>query len=196
MDGLYLYYYYEQKMGPFRMLTDLSVDEARKIVVSEVKKTHTEYTDVDGFLQMRYNCDARLRETFAARGGYIERNNPVYMMLGEHSSWATAYENPAVIKIPLAEIDPMTVSFTYGDSFVVFEQNKYSTEEYWGKVYFKDEILELISRIGYPPQVLYDFKAENYTKYSPVADHLLYVEAHVWSNSLLDKYRKANNAVY
>jgi len=55
---------------------------------------------------------------------------------------------------------------------------------------FRDEMLELISRIGYPPQVTYYFKAEKYTKFSPVADHLLYVEAHVWSNSLLDKYIK------
>ena len=192
MNNLYLYYYYEQKLGPFRMLTDLTVDEARKIVVSEVDQKHTKHTDIDGFLQMRYGCDARLREAFTARGGCIERDNPVYMMLGEHASWATAYENPAVIKIPLAEIDPITVSFTYGDSFVIFNQNKFSSEEYWGKVYFRDEILELISRIGYPPQITYDFKANNYTKFLPVADHLLYVEAHIWSNSLLDKYRNNN----
>jgi len=171
------------------MLTDLTMSGARKIVKSETKKEHTKSTDIEGFLQMRYGCDARLREAFSARGGRIERENPVYMMLGEHSPWATAYENPAVFKIPLVEIDPMTVSFTYGDSFVVFECNRFSAEEYWGKVYFRDEILELINRIGYPPQVEYDFKAENYTKYSPVADHLLYVEAHVWSNNLLYKYR-------
>lgn len=171
------------------MLTDLTINEARKIVSAEAEKKQTEYTDVEGFLQMRYGCDARLREAFTERGGRAERNNPVYMMLGEHSSWATAYENPAVIKIPLAEIDPMIVSFTYGDSFVIFGQNEFKMEEYWSKVYFKDEILELISRIGYPPQVTYDFKSENYTKYSPVANHLLYVEAHVWSDKLLNKYR-------
>jgi len=188
-EDLYLYYYYERNLGPFRMLTDFTVDEARKIVTADIGKKNTKYTDVEGFLQMRYGCDARLREAFLARGGRVERNNPVYMMLGEHSSWATAYEKPAVIKIPLAEIDPMTVSFTYGDSFVIFEQNKFSTEEYWGKVYFRDEMLELISRIGYPPQVDYDFKDEDHTKYSPVADHLLYVEVHVWCNKLLNKYR-------
>jgi len=189
MHNLYLYYYYERDIGPFKMLTDLTVDDARKFVSEEAAIKSTKNTDVEGFLRMRYDCDARLRKEFAARGGKITRQNPVYMMLGEHSSWATAYEKPVMIKIPLAEIDPTAVSFTYGDSFIVLNPGKFESKEYWGKVYFRDEILELISRIGYPPQVEYDFKNENYTKYSPVADHLLYVEAHVWCDELLDRYR-------
>jgi len=184
-----LHYYYERDLGPFRMLTDLSIDKAREIISNEIKNKQTKHTDIEGFLKMRYDCDTRLREAFAARGGRVERKNPVYMMLGEHTPWKSAYENPAEIKIPLAEIDPMAVSFTYGDSFVVFEQNKFSDEEFWGRVYFRDEMLELINRIGYPPQVEYNFKNKNYTKFSPAADHLLYIEAHVWSDSLLDKYR-------
>ncbi|MCL2212878.1 MAG: hypothetical protein FWB93_03510 [Oscillospiraceae bacterium] len=189
MHNLYLYYYYERDIGPFKMLTDLPIDQARGFVSKEAAAKSTKHTDIEGFLRMRYDCDDRLRKEFLARGGKVTRKNPVYMMLGEHKSWATAYENPVLIKIPLAEIDPLTVSFTYGDSFVVFNHGKFNKEEYWGKVYFRDEILELIGRIGYPPQVEYDFKDENYTKYSPVADHLLYVEAHVWSDELLERYR-------
>jgi len=186
---MYLHYYYNRDLGPFKMLTDLPIEQARQLITQKTATKSTKNTDVEGFLRMRYDCDARLHREFAARGGKITRQNPVYMMLGDHPPWATAYENPAMIKIPLAEIDPMTVSFTYGDSFVVLNPGKFESEEYWGKVYFRDEILELINRIGYPPQVEYDFKDENYAKYTPAADHLLYVEAHVWCDDLLDRYK-------
>jgi hypothetical protein len=111
------------------------------------------------------------------------------MFLGPHRQWRSAYERPAVLKIPLHEFDPLTVSFTYGDSFAALNPALSGEEEYWGKVYFADEILGVIARHGYPPHVKYNFKRGIFPKHKPINDHLLYVEAHIWSDEVPDKYR-------
>ena len=100
-----------------------------------------------------------------------------------------AYEHPAVLKIPLEEFDPLTVSFTYGDSFAIFNPALFGQEEYWGKVYFADEIRGVIERHGYPPRVKYDFKRGVYPQGKHINDHLKYIEAHVWSDEVAGKYR-------
>ena len=122
--------------------------------------------DIDGFLQKRYDRDKKLRDMFISHGGKPTRTTPVYMMLGEHKQWESAYENLAVIKIPLEEFDRLSVSFTYGDSFAIFNPSLFGKEEYWNRLYFVDEI-----------------------KDSHINHHLKYVEAHVWSDDVLDKYR-------
>ena len=50
-----------------------------------------------------------------------------------------------LFKIPLKEFDPLTVSFTYGDSFAIFNPALFGEEEYWNKVYFADEILDVVA---------------------------------------------------
>jgi hypothetical protein len=141
-------------------------------------------------LQKRYDGDKRLREAFIAHGGKPQRIAPVYMMLGEHKQWESAYDNPAIIKIPLDEFDRLTVSFTYGDSFAIFDRDLWCEEEYWNQIYFSDEILQIIDRYGFPPYVEYDFKRGIYPRDKHINHHLKYVEAHIWSNDVLDKYRK------
>ena len=146
--------------------------------------------DINGFLQKRYDRDKHLREVFIEHGGTPQRAVPIYMMLGEHLQWESAYENPAVIKIPLKEFDPLTVSFTYGDSFAIFNPALFGKEEYWNKIYFADEILEVVERHGFPPYVEYDFKRGVYPTDKNINHHLKYVEAHVWSDEILNKYGK------
>ncbi len=137
----------------------------------------------------RYERDRKLRDMFIEHGGHPQRKNPVYMFLGEHRPWETAYENPAVIKIPLNEFDPLTVSFTYGDSFAVLNPALFGAEEYWNKVYFAEEVLEVIARRGFPPHVEYDFKRGIFPKDNHINNHLKYVEAHIWDDGILSRYR-------
>jgi hypothetical protein len=188
-DVLFLYHYYERDLGPFKLLTDMTFDEARELLTRRRAEGKIGNPDIDGFLKNRYGADERLRDKFIAHGGLIKRNAPVYMMLGEHRQWESAYENPAVIKIPLSEFDPLTVSFTYGDSFAVFNPALFGDEDYWNKIYFAEEILDVIRKYGYPPHVEYDFKRGIYPSDKHINHHLKYVEAHVWSDEALDKYR-------
>ena len=170
-------------------LTELPIEEARQILIKKKNSGKFGNPDIEGFLQNRYNRDKQLREIFIEHGGKPQRAVPIYMMLGEHRQWESAYENPAVIKIPLKEFDPLTVSFTYGDSFAIFNPKLFGEEEYWNKIYFADEILEVVERLGFPPHVEYDFKRSIYPTDKHINHHLKYVEAHVWDDEVLNKYR-------
>jgi len=188
-DSHFLYHYYERGFGPFKLLTDLPFEEARELLIVQRAAGTFHNPDIDGFLQKRYSADKVLRDKFIARGGCPRRTAPVYMMLGEHVQWESAYENPAVIKIPLAEFDGLAVSFTYGDSFAAFNPALFGEEEYWNRIYFADEILDVIEKYGFPPHVEYDFKLGIYPSDKHINHHLKYVEAHVWSDEVFDKYR-------
>ena len=188
-DDCCLYHYYERDFGPFATLTALPLEEARKVLLDKKAEGKFHNPDIDGFLKSRYDRDRKLRDAFIDRGGKPQRTAPVYMMLGEHKQWESAYENPAIIKIKLSELDPLTVSFTYGDSFAVFNPALFGKEAYWNKVYFTSEILEIIDRYGYPPYVAYDFKRGIYPTDKHINHHLKYVEAHVWNDEVLEKYK-------
>ena len=185
----FLYHYFERSFGPFRPLTALPMEEARQILLEQRAAGHFGNPDVEVFLRKRYARGKKLRDAFLARGGKPIRVSPIYLMLGEHKQWESAYDEPAVIKIPLAEFDRLTVSFTYGDSFAVFDPALFGAEEYWNKLYFADEILGVINRNCFPPYVEYDFKRGVYPKDKRINHHLKYVEAHVWSDGVLENYR-------
>lgn len=188
-DEIFLYHYFERDFYPFMTLTALPIEEARQILVAQKAVGNIGNPDIEGFLKTRYNRDKLLRDAFIKHGGRPQRTAPVYMMLGEHRQWESAYENPAAIKIPLKEFDPLTVSFTYGDSFAIFNSVLFGEEEYWNKVYLGDEILRVIERYGFPPYVEYDFKRSIYPSDKNINHHLKYVEAHVWEDEILNKYR-------
>lgn len=184
-----LYHYFERGFGPFMPLTALPSEDAREIL--KVKKAAGKFhnPDIEDFLQKRYDRDQKLRDLFIEHGGRPQRENPVYMFLGEHRQWESAYEDPAVIKIPLDKFDPLTVSFTYGDSFTIFNPDLFGTEEYWNKVYLAHEILVIVERYGFPPYVEYDFKRGIYPTDKHINNHLKYVEAHIWDDDVLSQYR-------
>lgn len=186
---IYLYHYFERNFGPFRPLTALPMEEARRTLLEQRAAGHFGNPDIEGFLRKRYERDAKLREVFLAHGGKPDRVSPIYMMLGEHKQWESAYDEPAVIQIPLEEFDRLTVSFTYGDSFAIFDPALFGNEEYWNRLYFVEEILDVITRYGFPPYVEYDFKRGIYPKDKNINHHLKYVEAHVWSDEVLNKYQ-------
>lgn len=185
----FLYHYFERSFGPFRPLAALPMKKARRILLEQRAAGHFGNPDIDGFLRKRYERDKKLRDVFISRGGKPERVSPIYMMLVEHKQWESAYEEPAVIKIPLEEFDRLTVSFTYGDSFAIFNPSLFGVEEYWNRLYFVDEILDVVNRHGFPPHVEYDFKHGIYPKDKHINHHLKYVEAHVWGDEVMDKYR-------
>ena len=186
---IYLYHYFDRTFGPFRSFAALPIEEARQILLARKAAGKPGNPDIEGFLRKRYDRDRQLRDAFIRHGGRPQRANPYYMMLGEHPQWASAYANPAAVKIPLREFDPLTVSFTYGDSFAVFNPALFGPEEYWGKVYFADEILGVIERNGLPPHVEYDFKRRIFPKDKPIDQQLLFVEAHIWSDEVVGRYR-------
>ena len=189
MNDICLYHYYEKDFEAFKTLVDLPMEEARNILLKRREEGKFHNPNIDDFLQNRYSSDKKLREAFIKHGGKPQRTAPIYMTLGEHKQWKSAYENAEVIKIPLKEFESNSISFTYGDSFAIFNQELFGEEEYWNKIYFVDEILRIIDKYGMPPYVEYDFKKGIYPTDKHINNHLKYVEAHIWSDGVLNRYR-------
>ena len=176
-DTKHLYHYYEKNKPPFRTLTALPFEEAKAVVCTwEDGRTGggdgpIDEAWVNDFLHLRYERDELLREKFISIGGKPIRTAPVYFTLGANEEIKTWFKEPEWIKIPINEFDLDAVSFTYGDSFTVFSPLLYTGEEWHGKVFLYDEILKIIDK--------YDF---------PKEPNLIFVEAHVWSDEVLNKY--------
>jgi len=183
-----LYHYYEKDQPPFRTLTALPFEEAKMVLCAGLNEK-TKF-DVDHFLELRYNRDKILRDAFVAIGGQPIRTAPVYFTLGPNKGMKTWFNEPAFVKIPFHEFDYNTVSFTYGDSLAVFNPTLNTGEEWWGKVFFYNEMVKLIDKYGLPEDPPYHMNKCIFPKDKHINDCLKFVEAHVWDDTVLDKYRK------
>lgn len=116
-----------------------------------------------------------MRRRFIEKNGAAPREYPYYMILCPYDTkdngLYTFYENPDYISIPVEDFDMNTVSFSYGDSFVQY----YDTDKNSEIIYTYDEILEVIKKNGWV------IKNEN---------NWGFVEAHLWSDEQIYKYRK------
>lgn len=179
---MYLYHYYDKTIGPFRNLSDASIEDAKRIL-DEIKskkpdvqcaKRHPTYMDD------RLHYEEILREKFREKGGIIHRQVPYYMVM-EHSPWlSTWFDNCAYIKISIDEFDLTTVSFTYGDSHPTFSPRITDDKEYRKKLYLYDEILDIILKYGLPQ----DWNDDG--RFGPER----YIEAHIWCDETIQKYIK------
>lgn len=177
---MYLYHYYDKKVGPFRNLSDLPVDEAADILdrIRNDKPATQCAKRQKTYMQDRLYYEKILREEFLKKGGKIERKAPHYMVV-EHSPWLSSwYEDMSFIKIPIEEFDVNTLSFTYGDSHPTFSPRVNDGKEYRKQLYTYEEILDIIRKYGLPQ----DWNDDG--KYGPER----YVEVHVWSDKAIKKY--------
>ena len=175
---MYLYHYYDRRTGPFRSLTSIPWEEAKRVL----EKIRQERPDSfcaqrDGeYITRRLNCEARLRKEFLAIGGVTDIDSPHYMVLGESRWLSTWYEQSDCIKIPVEKFDISKISFTYGDSMPTF--NFKDGKEYREKVYDYEGILKVIEKYGLPQEWNDD------GRYGPER----YVEAHVWTDDVIKDY--------
>jgi len=180
MIKLYLYHYYDKTIGPFKNLSDISIEEANE-VLCKIKAAKPDVQCAKrqaDYMQARLYYENILRNEFIKKGGIITRQSPHYMVI-EHSPWlSTWYENSSFIKIDIEEFDLRTVSFTYGDSHPTFSDRVNDGKEYRKKLYTYDEIIEIISKYGLPQ----DWNDDG--KYGPER----YIEAHIWSDEVVGKY--------
>jgi len=172
-------HYFDRSSGPFRSLSALPLETARRIL-AKIKSDNRVFAAhrFDGYLERRLELEQIVRAYFVAKGGKPRLESPHYMVW-EACPWlATWYLEAEVIAIPLAEFDPLTVSFTYGDSFPTFSPRVQDGKEYRNTVYTLDEIQSIIARYGLP-QV---WNADG--SHGPER----YIEAHVWSDVPIRQY--------
>ena len=119
---MFLYHYYDKNIGSFKNLSDLSLDEANRVLQEiAITKPNVQCAKRNSdYMQARRFYENILRNEFKKKGGLIYRQVPHYMVVG-HSTWlSTWYENSSYIKIPIEKFDKRTISFTYGDSHPTF----------------------------------------------------------------------------
>ena len=174
---MYLYHYFEQKVGPFVSISGLSIDEAMKVQSQLTTPFHIENRS-QKYYERRQYLEQLVRSLFIEKGGKPILNVPHYMAIGECPFLSTWFENSDYIKIPIDEFDLQTISFTYGDTFPTFSQRITDNLEYRKKIYLYEEILTIVQKYGLP-QDSWDGTYE-----SPC-----YVEVQVWSDETIKKYR-------
>ena len=177
---MFLYHYYDAKIGPFKNISDLSVDDAKQLL-DDIKKERPDCQCAkrqERYVEDRIYYEDILRNEFQKKGGRIDRRIPHYMVV-EHSPWLeTWYENSSFVRIPIEEFDISTLSFTYGDSHPTFSSRVNDGKEYRKKLYIYNEILKIIEKYGLPQEW------NNDGKYGPER----YIEVHVWSDETIKKY--------
>lgn len=179
---LFFYHYYEKETGPFVSLSDLTDDAAQKIINALIAENKTLAAKTHGGDYMFYRrlIENKTRDMFAKKGGKPVRQTPHYMVWGECRHLKSWYKHGEQVKIPVNEFDMSNVSFTYGDTYITFDPSHGKTEEYRQNIYTYDEIIKIIERYGWPQESWSD----NSPWWQPT-----YVEAQVWSDIPIDKYR-------
>lgn len=138
------------------------------------------------YIELRTKLESRMRELFILKGGKPERNDPFYFTLGKCDWLKSWYVNPGVVKIPLSDIDPDKISFTYPDSMVSFQLHdnpklKTYRKESNGKLFLTDELKALIEANGLP--------SEEKSMAKERFKHDKYIEAQIWSSTVINNYR-------
>lgn len=179
---MYLYHYYDEAVGPFRNLSDLSPEKAQAVldtIKQERPQVQCARRDSE-YITRRLYYEEVLRREFAKKGGIILRKTPHYMVV-EHSPWlSTWFENSRFLKIPIEEFDLRSVSFTYGDSHPTFSLTSRADDwkEYRNQLYTYEEILTLIHKYGLPQDW------NNDGAHGPER----YIEAHIWTDEPISRY--------
>jgi hypothetical protein len=144
-----LYHYYEAAVGPFVNLSDLSLVEA-EAVLNRLRQEGLVFASQrdETYLGIRRQLEDKVRHLFIQKGGRPVRLRPHYMTLGSCSWLPGWYQDGRELCIPLAAFDPLTISFTYGDTFPAM---RYADgKAYRGQVYKLDELPGLIEQYGLP----------------------------------------------
>lgn len=182
-----LYHYFEKGNEPFLTLSDLSNEEAKK-TQDRLKEDDNVYLkrDYDGmYMHFRRIVEDNIHSVFIEKGGKPVRKNPVYFILGEsheknHDICKEWNKNPCFIEIPVSEFNIDTITFTYGDSFIENHPEHRDQTKYHERVHTYKEILKILNTRGWPQYSVKDDSPFWVPRY---------IEAQVWSDETLNKYR-------
>jgi hypothetical protein len=177
---LFLYHYFEKKIGPFKNLSDLHINEAQE-VIEKIKKDRPSSLAAardENYMKRRVDYEILAMKLFIEKGGKPLRRVPHYMVVGECSWLNSWYVEGDYVKIPIEEFDLNTISFTYGDMHPTFSPIVNDGKEYRKKLYTYEEILKVIDKYGLPQEWNSD------GRFGPER----YIEVQIWSDDVISKY--------
>ena len=170
-------HYYEANKGPFRSLSNLSMEEAESILqrIRQEGMVFASKRNLD-YLRIRKSLEERIRQLFIEKGGQPKRLRPHYFILGRCDWVKSWYCDGREVQILLKTVDPRVISFTYGDSFPAMRYQ--DGKPYRGQVYRLEELSEILARYGLPQ--VWNSEGE----YGPER----YIEAQVWDDEPVKEY--------
>lgn len=186
MTPNFLTHYYLPDSKPFLSISELS--ETEWAILCENFKERLDSDDTYnrrfglGYQGVRWEVENELREKFITKGGQPTRKYPYYLCLGECDWWKHFCQHDEVI-IPIKDIDPKTISFTYPDSFTSLGflarfGIKHEVKPYHGEVFTLQEMRNIVNKFGMPRNQ----HKINYKSYHK-EELELYVEAQLWSET-------------
>lgn len=180
---MFLYHYFEKKIGAFKNLSDLPINEAEE-VLKKIKKDRPDSLASkrdDEYIKRRTNYETLAKKLFIEKGGKVTREVPHYMVV-EECMWLNSwYLDGSFVKIPIEEFDLNTISFTYGDMHPTFSPIVNDGREYRKKLYTYNEIVKIIDKYGLPQEWNSD------GRFGPER----YIEVQIWSDDTISKYYEA-----
>ena len=180
----YITHYYLAERQPFLSLSVLKLNERNRVFNELLNrhKTSPGYHRRFGknYIDKRKKVEDILRSNFIQRGGKPNRKHPFYFVLGESIWFKYLVENHSEIRIPIKDLNPNTVSFTFPDSYVAFSNN---SKPYHGKVFILEELEDVVNKYGLPV----DDTSLNYEKYW-TGDFEKYIEFQVWDDNIVKPF--------
>lgn len=134
------------------------------------------------YLKMRMAAETKLKHLFEKRGGVPKRSYPFYFVLGSSDWFRYLNADHEEIRIPIKDLPPESVSVTYPDSFIAMSAKD---KNYYEKVYFLNELKELVQEHGLPENK----RPETYENYW-IGDFEEYIEVQVWDDDIVEPFRK------
>ncbi len=164
----FLSHYYDRNSGPFRSLSDLSLQEAA-VIQARIRQAGAQFAS-------RCPADYLVNRQFIQKGGCPLRQRPHYFVLGSCAWLLTWYKCGCELRLPVARFQMQAVSFTYGDSFPALRYQ--DGRPHRGQVYTWDELPELLERYGLPQE------------WNPNGElgPERYIEAQVWDDAPLIEF--------
>ncbi len=174
----FLTHYHLPDRQPFLTLSDLDGPEQDKVLKELRLKTErgeSRRMFADWYMEERKKTESFLREGFVKKGGKIERQFPIYFVLGRSEANKAMVPEMKELTLALDSIPREFISFTYPDSMatLALDNDPYYKQPYNGQVFTFDELIEVVGQFGYPKDEIAKCSMFGYPNY---------IEAQVWCN--------------
>ena len=164
---------------PFCSITSVSPNQVERVIngLNEKNAWGINRFSNSVYYKQRLEVEKAMRSKFIEKGGAPILSHPIYFFLGRNNRFEEHPLNIGYV-IDLSDIDMSSISFSYGDTMLSFNEDNrnLSGEQYENslcdKLFSFDELNDLFDDKLFPTQ------------------QTLHVEAHLWTQPPLDLVRK------
>lgn len=159
---------------PFRSITGAPFGDVSSILetLDETKAWGLARFSDPQYLDQRYRIEADLRKRFIDLGGQPVLEHPIYFFLGRNRRFEENKRNLGYL-IPLRDLHPRRISFTYGDTMFCFhpENRRLAGEKYRNplceNLYLVEDLPGLVNHPLFPKAEPLAIEAQLWTRPDP-----------------------------